>query len=64
MIILKRYSWVRKWVTENPCPLLCVVVLVDLWEDLKDNWSPGNLEGDFYSIVAYSRGKAMWVTAT
>lgn len=30
----------------------------------KDNWSPGNLEGDFYSIVAYSRGKAMWVTAT
>ena len=41
-----------------------IVVLVDLWEDLKDNWSPGNLEGDFYSIVAYFRGKAMWVTAT
>ena len=50
-----------------------MVVLVDLWEDLKDSWSPGNsglqnsqgiLEGDFYSIVAYSRGKLMWVTAT
>lgn len=41
-----------------------MVVLVDLWEDLKDNWSPGNSEGDFYSIVTYSRGKAMWVTAT
>ena len=23
VIILKRYSWVRKWVTENPCPHLC-----------------------------------------
>ena len=62
----------KKWVTENPHHLYDGGLggLVRRFEGQLEPWelwaqnSQGILEGDFYSIVTYSRGKSMWVTAT